>query len=98
MVSKSWRSQTQRTPAGETTSPCDAHLAERRLLGRESDDRVFDLLGHAVLQHGLLAADLCQRQLAAFLLKFLKAVEAVARIPEHLASLADVAKLLGKLE
>src|SRR6201988_5454205 len=60
--------------------------------------RVFDLLSHAVLQNGLLAADLGQRQLAAFLVKFLKAVEAIARIPEHRASLADVAKLLGKLE
>src|SRR6202008_2503750 len=59
---------------------------------------VFDLRSLAVLQHGLLAAYIGQHQLAAFLIKFLKAVEAISRIPEHLASLADVAKLLGKLE
>ena len=39
---------------------------------------VFDLLCDAVFQHWLLAADLLQRQLAAFVIEFLETVEAVA--------------------
>ena len=46
----------------------------------------------------LLAADLFQRQLAAFVIEFLKAVEAVAAIAHHLAGLADIAELLGELQ
>ena len=49
----------------------DPHLAEGRLLDGEFHDRVFDLRGDAVLQHRLLAADLLQRQLAAFLVEIL---------------------------
>src|ERR1700757_2190024 len=52
----------------------------------------------AILQDGLLAADLLQRQLAAFLVKLLKAVKAVSRITHHLAGLANIAELLGKLQ
>ena len=64
MVSRSWRSQTQRTPAGETVSPRlrqfvgDPHLAEGRLLDGQLDDRRLDLLGDAVLQDRLPARDL----------------------------------------
>ena len=103
MVSRSWRSQTQRTPAGETVSPRFLNsLAIRtcrcRLLNGECHNGVFNVLRHAVLQHRLLAADLLQRQIAAFVVQLLETVEAVAAIAHHLASLADVAELLGKLE
>ena len=58
----------------------DANLAESRLLDGNRNDGVFDLLCDAVFQHWLLAADLLQRQLAAFVIEFLEAVEAVAAI------------------
>src|SRR5262249_54810546 len=61
-------------------------------------DGVFDLLRHAVLQHRLLAADFLQRQFAALVVQLLKPVEAVAAITHHLAGLADIAELLGKLQ
>ena len=76
----------------------DADLAEGRLLNGQRNDGVFDLLRHAVLQHRLLAADLLQRQLAAFVVELLEAVEAVAAVAHHLAGLADIAELLGKLQ
>src|ERR1700731_2647310 len=69
-----------------------------RLLDGNRHDGVFDLLCDAVFQHRLLAADLLQRQLAAFVVKLLEAVKAVAAITHHLAGLAHVAKLLGKLQ
>jgi hypothetical protein len=78
MVSRSWRSHTQRTPAGETVSPRflrlvgDADLAERRLLDGKSHNGVLDILWHTVLQHRLLATDLLQGQLAAFVVKILE--------------------------
>ena len=62
------------------------------------DDGVLNLLRHTVLQHGLLTTDLLQRQLAACVVEFLEAVEAVARIAHHLAGLANIAELFGKLK
>src|ERR1700732_356897 len=75
----------------------DANLAESRLLNGNRNDGVFDLLCDAVFQYWLLAADLLQRQLAAFVIEFLEAVEAVAAVTHHLAGLADIAELPGKL-
>ncbi len=75
----------------------DANLAESRLLDGNRHDGVFDFLCDAVFQHGLLAADLLQRQLAAFVVKLLEAVEAVAAVTHHLAGVTDIAKLLGEL-
>src|SRR5262249_42554956 len=75
-----------------------ADLTEGRLLDRQRYDGVFDLLRHAVLQHRLLAADLLQRQFAALLVQLLKPVEAVTAVTHHLAGLADIAELLGKLQ
>ena len=46
----------------------------------------------------LLAADLLQRQLTAFLVKLLEAIKTVPRITHHFACLADVAELLRKLQ
>src|SRR5262249_32867523 len=73
------------------------YLAEGRLLDRQRDDGVLDLLRYAVLQHRLLAADLLQCQLASRLVELLEPVKAVAAVAQHLASLADVAELLGEL-
>src|SRR3989475_10061743 len=92
MVSKSWRSHTQRTPAGETVSPLpqlvgNADLTEGRLLDGERNDGVLDLLRHAVLQHWLLAADFLQSQFAALVVEL-----------HHLAGLADIAELFSELQ
>ena len=76
----------------------DPHLAEGGLLNRELDDRRLDLRGDPVLQHRLAPADLLQRQLAAFVVQLLEAVEAVARIAHHLAGLAYIPELLGELQ
>ena len=75
-----------------------ADLAPGRLLDRQRHHRRFDLGGNAVLQDRLLAADLLQRHLAAFVVQLLKPVEAVAAIPHHLAGLADIAQLLGQFQ
>jgi hypothetical protein len=56
---------------------------------------LLDLRRHAVLQDRLAAADLLQRQLAAFVVQLLEAVEAVAH---HLAGLAHIAELLGQFQ
>src|SRR5271157_5228302 len=40
----------------------------------------------------------CNAKLAACVVEFLEAVEAVARIAHHLAGLADIAELFGKLK
>src|SRR5439155_4440404 len=75
-----------------------AHLTPGGLIDRQSDHRLFDLNRRAVLQHRLTAADLLQCQLAAFIVELLEAIEAVAAVPHHLASLADIAELLGELQ
>ena len=76
----------------------DAHLAPGRLLDRQGDDGLLDLRRHSVLQDRLAARQLLQSELAAFVVKLLEAIEAVARVAHHLAGLRDVAELLGKFE
>src|SRR5437773_5993099 len=76
----------------------DANLAESGLFNGQRNDGILDLLRHPVLQYWLLAADLLQRQLAAFVVELLEPVEAVAAVAHHLAGLADVAELLGELQ
>src|ERR1700730_11119652 len=76
----------------------DADLAEGRLLHRKFNDPLRDLGRGPVRQDRLLAADLLQRQLAAFVIEILEAVEAIAAIAEHLAGLAHIAKLPGELQ
>jgi len=84
IVSRSWRSHTPRTPTGETLRPRflklvgAAHLPEGRLRDGERHDRLLDLGRHPVLQNRRLAADLGQRQLAAFVVEFLEGIAAVA--------------------
>src|ERR1700730_3493470 len=76
----------------------DADLAEGRLLHRKFNDPLRDLGRGPVRQDRLLAADLLQRQLAAFVIEILEAVEAIAAIAAHLAGLAHIAKLPGELQ
>ena len=76
----------------------DAHLAERRLLDRHLDDGLLDLRVDAVLLDRLAPRHLGQRQIAAFLVELLKAIEAVAAVAHDLAGLADVAELLGQFQ
>ena len=76
----------------------DAYLAPGRLLDRHLDRRLFDVDRGAVLQDRLLAADLLQRQLAAFVVQLLEPIKAVAAVPHHFAGLADIAELLGQFE
>jgi hypothetical protein len=66
------------------------------LLQRKFNDPRRDLGRGPVRQDRLLAADLLQRQLAAPVIEFLEAVEAVAAIAKHLAG--HIAKLPGKLQ
>src|SRR5262249_4933393 len=76
----------------------DADLAEGRLLERQRNDRVLDLLGTRDSSARVLAADLLQCQFAAFIVELLEAVEAVAAVAHHFAGLADIAELLGELQ
>ena len=83
--SRSWRSHTQRTPAGETTSPrflnsLATRLTKRWLLERELSNSLLDLFGHPISQNRLLAVDLLQRKLPAVAVELLEAVKAVAAI------------------
>ena len=63
-VSRSWRSQTQRTPPGEMKTPrClssfpRAHLTVSGLLDRQRDDGLLDFIVDAVLDDRLLPAEL----------------------------------------
>ena len=104
MVFRSWRSHTQRTPAGETVSPRFLSSLAIRTWPKAGCSTASATMAssislrHAVLQHWLLAADFLQRQLAALVVEFLEPVEAVAAVTHHLAGLADVAELLGELQ
>jgi hypothetical protein len=75
-----------------------SHLAVGRLLGSERDHGVLDRRLDAVLQDRLALGDLRQGDLAALLVKLLKTIEAVPRVPHDLAGLADVVELLGQLQ
>src|SRR5437762_8493226 len=74
------------------------HLAPGRLLDCHLDRRLFDVRRRPVLQDRLAAADLLQRQLAAFVVQLLEPIKAVAAVPHHLAGLADIAELLGQFQ
>src|SRR5262249_740481 len=76
----------------------NAQLTEGRLLERERNDGLLDLLEHPILQHWLLAADLLQRQFPAAVVELFEAIKAVPAIAHHLAGLADIAELLGEFQ
>src|SRR5271169_2349313 len=76
----------------------DADLAISRPVQRKLDDDRFDLGRRAVLQDRLAPRQLLQRQFAAGFVKLLEAIETVARIAHHFASLADIAELPGQLQ
>ena len=75
-----------------------AHLTESRLLEGDFHHRGLDLRGDPILQHRLAAANLGQRQFAALLVEFLKAIEAVARVAHDPTGLSDLLKLLGQFQ
>jgi hypothetical protein len=50
------------------------------------------------LENRLLQGDFGQRDLAAFLVELLEALEAVPAMAHHFAGLADVAELRGQLQ
>src|SRR6266849_5189087 len=58
-----------------------AHLTPRRLGDRQLGHRLLDLRHHPVLQDRLAPRDFLQRRLAALVVEFLEAVEAVAGSP-----------------
>src|SRR5215831_7610646 len=60
-----------------------SHLAPGRLLDRQIDRCLFDFRRGAVLQYRLAPADLLQRQLAAFVIQLLEAIEAVPTVAHH---------------
>jgi|GEM_PF-2845007 len=76
----------------------DPRLAPGRLLDRHGDHRRLDLGRDPVLQQRLAPRHLLQGQFAAFVVKVLEAIETVAAVAHDLASLADVAELLGQFE
>src|ERR1051325_6776939 len=75
-----------------------AELPVGGLLEGHLDDGRLNVLLDAVLQNRLPAADLLEGQLAARVVEFLEAVEAVAAVAHHLAGLADAAEGLGQLQ
>ena len=74
------------------------HLAEGRLFHGHLHHRSLDLYRHTVLQHRLAPGNLLQRQLAAFLVELLEAIEAVAAVAHYPAGLAHIPQLLGQLQ
>src|SRR5205814_9014230 len=73
-------------------------LTPARLLDRQFHHRRLNRRIHPVGQDRLRAADLLQRQLAAFVVALLDPVKAVPAITHHLAGLAHIAELLGQLQ
>jgi hypothetical protein len=53
-------------------------------------DDLFNLRLHPILQNGFAPADLLQGQLAAFLIQFLKAIEAIPGVAHDLAGLREI--------
>ena len=68
------------------------------LLDGNGHHRRLDIHRGSVLQDRLAAADLGQRDLAAFVVEFLEALEAVPAVAEHLAGLADIAEFARQLQ
>lgn len=91
-------------PEGRHLSPAllqlvgSSRLTPGWLLDRDRHDGHLDLRRGAVLQIGLGARDLGQGQIAAFLIQVPEAIEAVAAVAHHPASLGDAAQLLGQFQ
>jgi hypothetical protein len=83
-VSQSCRNQTHRTPAAEISIPRfgqfvgHANLSERRLVDRQLDDGLLDVILDPVLDTRFGAAHFFQSQLAAFLVQLLETIETIA--------------------
>src|SRR6202044_3393771 len=98
IVSRSWRCQTPRTPAGEIEWPSLRSSLAIRPVQRKLDDDRLNLGRRAVLQDRFAPRQLLQRQFAAGVVKLLEAIETVARVAHHFAGLADIAELPGHLQ
>ena len=101
---RSWRCQTQRTPAGEIDSPRLASSLETRTWPQAGCSIAISTTASSIsgavrfFRIGLRRLISCKRQLAAFVVQLLEPVEAVAAVAHHLAGLADIAELLGQLQ
>ncbi|TPV99066.1 MAG: hypothetical protein USCAAHI_01502 [Beijerinckiaceae bacterium] len=73
-------------------------MAPGGLFDGDGNDGVLDLWRHTVLQDGLAPRDLLQGKFAAFVVKLLEPVEAVAAVAHHLTGLADIAELFCQFE
>src|SRR5512132_2517894 len=102
MVLRSWRTQTPRTPVGETRRPCQfvghAGVAPGRLLQRHLEDPPLDRLADAVFRVRHPPRHLDQRRLTALSIQVPEPVEAVAGKSHDPAGLADAAELLRQLQ
>src|SRR5689334_1670807 len=81
MVVRSWRTQTLRTPKGEMLMPRLSSSFEARAWPQagcsiaSADGGLLDLRRDAVLQDGLPVGEFLERDLAAFVIQFLEAIE-----------------------
>ncbi len=75
-----------------------ACLAPGGLLDGDGEHGLLDLGGDAVLEDGLATGEFREGEFAAFVVEFLEAIEAVARIAHDFAGLGDIAELLGQFE
>jgi hypothetical protein len=75
-----------------------AHLAQSRLLQGHFHNGLFNVILDPILRARFASADLPQRQLAALVVQFLKAVKTVPGIPHHLAGFRDTAEHFAELQ
>jgi hypothetical protein len=99
------RRQIERTPNGETVIPRFKSSFEMRTwpqagcsMAMATTASSISGASHTVLQDGLAPRDLLQGKFAAFVVKLLEPVEAVAAVAHHLAGLADIAELFCQFE
>src|SRR5215470_11584427 len=101
---RSCRCHTQRTPAGEIDSPRRFSISETRTWPQAgcpiANSTTACSISGAVrfFNTGLRPTNFLQRQFATFIVQILETVKAVAAVAHHLAGLADIAELLGKLQ
>ena len=81
-----------------TRGRCGSLLLERRGLTPPTPRRFCRRTFDAVLHTRFAATDLLQRQLAAFLVQLLEAIEAVPRVAHHLPGLGNATQHLGQLQ
>src|SRR5215469_13587516 len=101
---RSWRCHTQRTPAGEIDRPRRFSISETRTWPQAGCSVAIATtacsisIGVRFFRRGLRRLISCSASSAAFVVKLLETVEAVAAVAHHFAGLADITELLGQLE